>query len=442
MTTTITSPATTPTEGLTREAVEALASHRGEPAWLRELRLEAFAAYERLPLEELAVGNWRSARLRGLDLQRQRAVSSGNLALSAIEPDEGLAGVLAQTNGETTAAWLEPGLEQRGVRLLDLGRAVNDAELGPRVRSVLGQVVSATEDKLTALHYAFLNGGVVVYVPRNVVIEQPLLVSHEYTEDGLAAFPHVLVIAEDGAQVAVLDRYASTARGGAPLASGVVEVVAGGNAQVRYVQTQEWSHDLWGFSTQRARLAQAAHLRSLNVALGGRQVRNTVLVALEGKLAQADLLGVVDGRGRQHVDFQTLQDHFGEATRSDLVIHNALRDQSSANFTGLIRINKDARQTESSQEQMNVLLSPKAKADSDPKLEILNNDVVRCTHGAAVGPLDREMIFYLQTRGLSEQEAESLVLEGFFRTVLLRLEAPELQERVWAMVQARSRTEG
>jgi Fe-S cluster assembly protein SufD len=171
------------------------------------------------------------------------------------------------------------------------------------------------------------------------------------------------------------------------------------------------------------------------VAHGGRLIRDTVQVQLEGRGSQADLLGVVNIGDRQHVDLQTLQEHDGDATRSDLFIHNALRDRSSSTFTGLIRINKTARQTESSQEQKNFLLSPTANANSDPKLEILNNDVVRCTHGAAVGPVDADMIFYLQSRGLDRDSAERLVIEGFLQSVLQRLEHPDLQAAVWAAVE-------
>ena len=157
---------------------------------------------------------------------------------------------------------------------------------------------------------------------------------------------------------------------------------------------------------------------------------------LAGRGGQADLLAIVATDGRQHVDFQTLQDHFGDATRSDLVIHNALRGRSSSNFTGLIRINHTARQTESSQEQKNILLSAHAKADSDPKLEILNNDVIRCTHGAAVGPVDPELVFYLQSRGLTQQEAERLIVEGFFQSVIEKLAQPALQQAVWDKLNA------
>jgi Fe-S cluster assembly protein SufD len=338
----------------------------------------------------------------------------------------------------TVQARLAPELAERGVVLMDLAEAVRDPARSGHVREHFGQVVRPQEDKFAALHYAFFNAGVVLYVPRGVSVDKPVRVAHRFGQPGLAALVHTLVIVEENARLAYLDDFGSAPRPGPPpLASGGVELVVGPNAQLTYVQMQQWAEDVWSFSWQRARLAADARLRTLNVALGSRLARNAVQVILDGNGGQADLLGVVMADGRQHVDFQTLQDHFGNASRSDLVIHNALRDRASANFTGLIRIEKCARGTESSQEQKNVLLSPKAKADSDPKLEILNNDVIRCTHGAAVGPVDPEMIFYLQSRGLTYDEAEALVLEGFFQSVLEKLAEPELQAGIWAAIQPR-----
>jgi Fe-S cluster assembly protein SufD len=268
-------------------------------------------------------------------------------------------------------------------------------------------------------------------VPRGVVLAEPIWVSYAFDDPSQAALVHTLIIMDDESEARVVEDFTSAAGG---LASGVVEQSLGANANLRYVNLQRWSPETWAFSTQRAHLGQDAHLRTLNVALGARMARNTVQVVLAGKGSQADLLGVVAAEGRQHVDFETLQDHFGNDTRSDLVIHDALRDRASANFTGLIRINKSAHRTESSQEQKNILLSERAKADSDPKLEILNNDVIRCTHGAAVGPVDQEMIFYLASRGLDQATAEQLIVEGFFQSTLKKLEMPAIADAVWAAI--------
>jgi Fe-S cluster assembly protein SufD len=384
-----------------RETVEELSRRRDEPDWLLAIRLRAFEAFERLPTPDQRTESWRRTSLRGLDLEHPDPLS-GSVKLAVRGDSRGL--------------------------VVPLEDAVRDPRFAAQVQRYFGQVVVPESDKFTALHYAFFNGGVAIVVPRGTVVEEPIWI--EYAADAPALL-HTLLILEDETDLAALvEEYA----GGADLASGVVEQVMGANAHARYVHLQRWAGEVWNFSWQRANLAQDASLRTLNVAVGSRLSRNSVQVVLEGRGSQADLLGVVDIGERQHVDFQTLQDHFGDATRSDLVIHDALRDRSSANFTGLIRINKSAHQTESSQEQKNILLSDRSKADSDPKLEILNNDVIRCTHGAAVGPVDEEMVFYLQSRGLDRATAEQLIVEGFFHSTLQKLELSALQEDVWTAI--------
>jgi Fe-S cluster assembly protein SufD len=306
--------------------------------------------------------------------------------------------------------------------------ALNDSWLEHIVRRHFAQVVVPDADRFVALHYALFNAAAVVVIPRGKIVQDAVEVRYGGSAPLLA---HTLVVLEDEADLAAVIEDLS---GESPFASGVVEQVVGANSHLRYVQVQRLGGSTWNFSTQRAHLARDASLRTLDVALGSRMSRNTVQVILNGRGSQADLLGVVEAASRQHVDFQTLQEHFGDATRSDLVIHNALRERSSTNFTGLIRIDRSAHQTESSQEQKNILLSDSAKADSDPKLEILNNDVIRCTHGAAVGPVDEEMVFYLQSRGLARSDAEQLIVEGFFQSTLAKLQQPAVEQAVWSVL--------
>src|SRR5919198_704929 len=380
--------------GLTREAVAALASDRREPDWLVRLRLDAFEAFERIPLPDTRTEGWRRTSLTGL-------------RLADVEPGQA-----------ASAVWQAPA----GTSIVSFDDALHDSALAARLQEHFAHVVPPDSDKFTALHYALLNAGVIVHVPRGRAIEEPICIQQR------APFWHTLLLVDDEAEVQLVEEFEGDP---GALASSVVEQVVGRNAQVRYVQVQRCAPEAFAFSWQRARLEADAHFRTLNVALGARLARNTVQVVLDGRGAQADLLGLVATNARQHIDFQTLQDHFADGTRSDLVIHNALRGRSSSNFTGLIRINHSARQTESSQEQKNILLSDQAKADSDPKLEILNNDVIRCTHGAAVGPIDPELLFYLQSRGLDQATAERLIVEGFFQSVIERLEQPQLQAAVW-----------
>jgi len=382
-----------------REALEHLSRARQEPDWLLALRLRALEAFERLPMPDQRTEGWRRTSLRGLSL------------------DE-----LIPTSESVTVKAASPALA------MSLEDALCDERLGPTVQRYFGDVVDVEADKFVAFHYAFFNTGAVIVIPRGAVVEQPI--EAHYSASGPLLAHTLLVLEDEGNLPALVEDFSGAPR----FASGVVEQVLGANAHTRYVQLQRFDTETWNFSTQRARLGQDASLRTLNVAVGSRVTRNNVQVLLEGRGSQADLLGIVDVAGRQHADFQTLQEHFGDATRSDLVIHDALRDRSSANFTGLIRIDRSAHQTESSQEQKNILLSDSAKADSDPKLEILNNDVIRCTHGAAVGPVDEEMVFYLQSRGLDRATAEQLIVEGFFQSTLSRLQLPSVEQAVWSAI--------
>jgi Fe-S cluster assembly protein SufD len=420
---------------LTREVVEELVERRQEPDWLRSIRLAAFEAYERLPMPDQRTEGWRRTSLSGLRLDGQSPLASVHTESRYVEDelaDKAGASLFAYRNGMSMredspeAGWV-----------MDMQEALHEPLLAQRIEQQFGKIVPPDTDKFTALHYAFFNSGVVVFIPRGVALEKPIWVKYAFDDQSQAALVHTLILLDDQAEARVVEDFtnATNATSAQPgLASGVVEQSLGANANLRYVNLQRWSPETWSFSTQRAHLAQDAHVRTLNVALGARMARNTVQVSLEGRNSQADLLGVVAIKGRQHVDFETLQDHFGDGTRSDLVIHDALRERASANFTGLIRINKSARQTASSQEQKNILLSDRAKADSDPKLEILNNDVVRCTHGAAVGPVDPEMLFYLQSRGMDQVTAEQLIVEGFFKSTLDKLDSPAIQEAVWSAI--------
>ena len=424
--------ADTTSTALTRETVEALVEHRQEPDWLRQIRLDAFEAYERLPMPDQRTEGWRRTSLTGLPKLDTFSPRPGQPTPSTYVEDP-----LADKAGASLFAFRN-GMSMREDSpdagwVMDLQEALQEPLLAMRIEQHFAQIVKPDIDKLTAFHYAFFNSGVVVFVPRGVALETPIWVNYHFDDPSQAALVHTLILMDDESEAQVVEDFTSNVGG---VASGVVEQSLGANANLRYANLQRWSQETWSFSTQRAHLGPDASLRTLNVALGARMARNTVQVVLSGRGSQADLLGIVATAGRQHVDFQTLQDHFGDNTRSDLVIHDALRERASANFTGLIRINKSAHQTASSQEQKNILLSDRAKADSDPKLEILNNDVIRCTHGAAVGPVDSEMLFYLRSRGMDQDAAEQLIVEGFFKSTLEKLGSEPIQDALWEAIAA------
>jgi len=403
------------------------------PDWLADRRA---VAVERLaglewptPAEEI----WRYSRIGDLDLGRYRPVPAEQMGEPGDEPAPGggpiaaeageRSGLVVVRNGRVVHHALDPDLEARGVRVC--GIATCDAE---EIASTLGVCSDASPDAFTVLHDAFLAGGAFVKVPRGVVIEQPIVVLHWSEGDGLASFPHTLVVAEDGAEVTVFDRYGSTDTGMGTtghLVDAVVELVVGENAHVRYLSVQEHGPRTWQVALQRAHLGRDSSLRSSVVALGGAYARLRSESLLAGSGAESDLTAVYFGDGDQMLDFRTLQDHDAPNTRSDLLFKGAVEDTAQSVYSGLIRIRPRAQKSVAFQTNRNLVLTEGAEAKSVPNLEIEADDV-KCSHASTVGPVDDDQLYYLATRGVPPEEAERLVVLGFFDDVFDRLPVPSL----------------
>jgi Fe-S cluster assembly protein SufD len=298
----------------------------------------------------------------------------------------------------------------------------------------LHQLVLPTEWKLQALAAALRQNGVLVHVPRGVEVELPLHVL--FSSLRTAAFPHLLIVAEENSSVTVVQETRSADDLTSQLVSGAVEIYAGPNARVRFFDVERWGASTWSFSTVRAKLDRGAELTTATVGLGGKLTRTKTEALLAGEGSQADLLGVSFGGDRQHFDYQTLQEHLAPRTRSDLLYTAALTDRASEVWYGTARIHKGASQSDANQTSRNLLLSPTAKAAPIPVLEIEAYDILRCSHGAAAGPVDEEQLFYLESRGIPPAEAERLLVEAFFQPVLDRI--PDgLRERVGRLLAAK-----
>jgi Fe-S cluster assembly protein SufD len=279
-----------------------------------------------------------------------------------------------------------------------------------------------------------MSGGAFVFVPRNVVLERPIQIVHAVTEPGQSAFPHTLVIAETGADVTVLETYCAEPTVGEIIVSSSVELIPSPSARIQYVQSQEWSEDTWHFSTLTAAGSRDSTVQWVLSSLGGHLSRTTLDARLEGPGAETEIVGLVFGERDRHVDHVVLQDHVASRTRSNQIYKAALRDTASANFNGLIRVNEQAAQTWSNMEARSLLLSGSARADADPRLEILNSDVERCSHGATVGPMDEDALFYVMSRGIDRDEAQRLIVEAFFAPVLQRIPIDTVRDRIWSAV--------
>jgi Fe-S cluster assembly protein SufD len=340
--------------------------------------------------------------------------------------------VLLLRDGQVEQRALDEKLASRGVLLMSLSEAVvQQPEL---VRRYLGTTDNrAQQSKLTWLARALWADGAFLYVPRGVVVDEPFQILH-WTTQASPAFYWTLVVADEAATATVIDSYASSEELPETLASGLVDVVAKQAARLSYLHLQERDERCWSFTNMRAEQARDSAISWLTLELGARLSRNELTCSLEGQGAEADVIGMVFGEGSQFFDLQSVQDHVGSDTRSDLLHKVALRDRSRSNFTGLIRVGAEALRTASNQVSRNLLLDDGARADSDPNLEILNSDVTRCGHGAAVGPVDEEMIYYLMTRGLSQEQAERLIVEGFFAPLLEQIPLESVRERLRAAI--------
>jgi Fe-S cluster assembly protein SufD len=411
----------------TPEASRAL----GGPDWLVDRRM---AAAERLadvtwptPSEEI----WRYSRIDQLDLDRFHPADVPEVGEPGPEPAPGggpvaaeageRAGLVVVRNGRVVHHELDEQLQAKGVVVC--GLTTCDAA---DVAGVLGSCADRSPDAFTVLHDAFLPGGAFVRVPAGVVVEKPIIVLHWSEGAGQATFPHTLVVAEESAEVTVLDRFGSPdVRGDHHLVDAVVEILVGDDARVRYLSVQEHGPHTWHIALQRAHVGRDASLHSSAVALGGEYARLRSESLLVGEGAESDLMAVYFGDGDQMLDFRTLQDHDAPNTRSDLLFKGAVEDAAHSVYSGLIRLRPSARKAVANQTNRNLVLTEGAGAESIPNLEIEANDV-RCSHASAVGPVDDDQLYYLESRGVPPEEAERLIVLGFFDDVLERLPVPTL----------------
>src|SRR5215216_4864842 len=307
---------------------------------------------------------------------------------------------LVQVDGAST-----DGSDRDGVLVLPLAVA---RERHPElVEPHLGTIVPE-DDAFTALNSSQWEGGAFVYVPRGVRVEAPILLTAVSTAAGTILNRRALVVLEEGAQAEVWEQYVS---GGsdATVLNTVVELRVGQNANLRYVCGQELNERCYIFGAQRAEVARDGALDWVALGFGSARGRMRMETLLAGPGANAKVTGAYAPRARQHVDFDTTQEHGAPNTTSDLAFRGILADRSSAVWRGMIKVDPGAQQTDAFQVCRNLLLSKKAHADAIPGLEILANDV-RCTHAAAVAQIDKEQLFYLRSRGdLSEKQIEDCV---------------------------------
>jgi Fe-S cluster assembly protein SufD len=417
-------------------ALEALIRRNGDPDWLAEERRAALRTFMATPWPTERDEAWRYTQLRrfridGLepvDGPRDRTVSE---RIRMRMTDSDAEGILVHKNGATVERLDE--VKEKGVLFTDLRSAVREHE--DLVREHLYTVVDAKAGKYHALNAAFWQNGTFVHVPRGVEVELPLGAFTTADRGGLSA-GRTLIVVEENAKVTFLDEYASEPFDERLFHAAATELVLAQGAKVRYLALQNWSRNVAHMNKVAAKLGRDARLESLTVSVGGDAARAEVESTMTGPGSESEMLGLYFADQGQHYNQYTLQHHEADHAFSDVLFKGALRDASTAVYSGVIVVDEGAQKTDAYQTNRNLLLDAESEAVSIPQLEIGANDV-RCSHGSTTGPVPEDQRFYLMSRGMRPEVAEHLLVTGFLYEVMSRVTLPKAAQYVERVVQAK-----
>ncbi len=400
------------TSALDADAIGRISDRSNEPDWLRSHRAGWLLRASETPEPTGQEEEWRRTSLDALPRDAELLLDPPQL--------------------ETH---LPVGAAEAGVILTDLRTAVREhPEL---VRSHLGMADGpASHAHFWALAQASWTGGVFCYVPRGVTVDGTLIARQALPRADVAFHPISLVIAEESSSVTLLEEVVSP-DGSAGWYGGIVEVIAGQDARVRYANLQQLGDGAWRIGAERVVVGQDAVVTTLNAEVGSRVTKLGLDVLMEGKGGTSRVLGILAAGDEQQIDINTVQDLAADHTTSDLLYLSALYDRAHASFYGVTNVRHGTRQTSSYQECRNLLLSPHAGAEPIPVLEIEANDILRCGHGATAGAIDPTTLFYAQARGLDADEAERMIVRGFFEQVVAQIVDETIRERILASLARR-----
>ena len=424
--------------GFSTEIFEQFLAARNEPSWITDARRVAFETYQNLLQEDLDPEEFKRVDLRVFNAGRFRPSSDGadTSAIDTLLSDKTeFGGAISHVNGQCTQSNVSDVIESQGVLFGELTTLLTSHRelLEPYF---MKQAVRPESDRFSAWHAAFWTGGTLLYVPRNVEVALPLHSLIAHSRNGVAEFGHTLIILEDGARATLLEETTSATEDIAGLHVGCVELIVGRNANLRYVQLQNWNQNSWHFAHQAGVVSSNASLQWTVVGLGSKLSHIHQDINLNGRAATAEVNGVTFASHRQKISYYTQQHHKAQGTHSDLLYKEVLRDEARVIWRGMIKVDPAAQQTDGYQRSDALMLSDQARCDSIPGLEIEADDV-RCTHGATTGRVDQDQIFYCMSRGISRKEAMHMIVEGFFQQVYDRIPVEVVRETLSRTVQSK-----
>jgi Fe-S cluster assembly protein SufD len=409
-------------DSVTKKTIDFRAKSSSEPGWLYDLRKAAWESYRNTPLPDRITHLWRYSDPGHFDIEDPQQINTlmsrrpDILTGKELQPAQGMAAYVANNSNmksifQTTAAFKESGA------IID--ELQNALKLhGDIIREHLGKLIEFDMGKFESMNLALWNNGILVIVPDNTVIEKPIYLYRHPT--GKATVSRLLVVVGKNSEATIIDDYKCPCNKEATQFNSAVELFGADAARIRYVNLQRLDFDNRAYITQRTKLGRDSESYTLFASLGGGASKVNSGTILAGQGANSHIYGVAFGDGKQHFDHHTLHDHRASASFSNIDFKVVLKDKSNSAYTGRIVIDKDTVNCEAYQENRNLLMSKGCKAETIPELEILT-DQVRCTHGATVGQVDPEQIFYLTSRGFSRDEAMRVIVSGFVEPTLAKM---------------------
>jgi Fe-S cluster assembly protein SufD len=402
------------------------------PVWFQEQQASARSDYETTPEPSRKDEAWRFSNIGALRLSDFEVAGPVTSEGRLINHSQGLANFSAKLVFGNNA------LLHQDVERLPEGVLVKSLEVAAREdeelfrKFFMAQPVELGSHKYAALHKARLSTGALLYVPRSVEVTLPVEIFHWVDGENSCIFPHTLVVCGENSKITVIDHFRS-ADGKRAFACGVNDLHLERGAQLNYIAIQEWATDSLAFHLNSTIVGRDASSTALNINFGGGFVRGESLSRLIGEGARSVMLSLNPMQGERQIDQRTLQDHAAPHASSDLLYLNSLDGAARTIFAGLIKVERGAHRTDAYQKVRNLMLSDQAEANSMPGLEILADDV-RCTHGATTGEISEDELFYMQARGIRKTDGRRLIVNGFFQSLLERLDSDSLREYLGGLV--------
>ncbi|WP_100332186.1 Fe-S cluster assembly protein SufD [Bacillus xiapuensis] len=426
-----------------QEYVRSFSAQKGEAQWLTDLRLAALEKAEELPLpkaDKTKIDKWNFTQFSTHEVKSEPFTALEELpeeVKALVDIEKADKNLYIQRNQTPSFLSLSEELKAQGVIFTDIFTAVKEhSELVEKY--LMTEAVKPSEHKLTALHAALINGGVFLYVPKNIQVAEPIQAVYVHDNPDAVLFNHVLVVAEENSSVTYVENYVSTVETGEGIANIISEVVAGQNAEVVYGAVDHLSSGITAYVNRRAVTARDARVEwALGLMNDGDTVsENTTNLIGDG--SYADTKTVVVGRGKQSQNFTTKVVHFGKNTEGYILKHGVMKDEAKSIFNGIGKIEHGASKSNAEQESRVLMLSEKARGDANPIL-LIDEDDVTAGHAASVGRVDPVQLYYLMSRGITRQEAERLVIHGFLAPVVDKLPIEGVKKQLTEVIERKVR---